>query len=281
MRKLIPMFVILAFLGCKRERAGFAPPEIVDVRSAPPANEIKSVLPPPQRMIIRTANVSVIVGDTAAAVEKLTAAAESAGGYVSDSKIWRDGQLLRATVSLRVPAHKLSATLTAVRALAIRVQSETLNSEEVTQEYIDLESQLRNLEATENELRELMKVVRERSRKASEVLQMHQQMMSIRSEIERTKGRMRYLSQLSAMATLQVELIPDAIAKPIVEPGWQPIVVMKNASRALVEALQALANVAIWFVIYVLPMMLLIGVALLALRRAITVAWKTRRSPSS
>jgi len=277
MRKLVPLLMIIAALACARKESTLvAARSAVDM--APPADaggvqgmtlgaESRAVQAPPLRMIIRTANVSVIVGDTTNSVEKITAAAESVGGYVSGSKIWRDGELLRATISLRIPADKLTSTLSAIRSLAIRVQSESINTDEVTQEYIDLESQLRNLEATETELRELMKVVRERSKKASEVLEMHHQMMSIRADIERIKGRIRYLSQQTALATLQVELIPDAIAQPVVQPGWQPVVVMKDAARSLVDALQGVANVAIWFAIYLLPMLLLIGAG-------VTIAWR-------
>lgn len=274
MRKLVPLLMIVAVLGCtKRERVGAPAANSAVDMTAPAAAERGltssevAVQAPPQRMIIRTANLSLIVGDTPSSVEKITAAAESAGGYVSGSRVWREGGLLRATISLRVPADKLTSTLSAIRSLAIRVQSESINTDEVTQEYIDLESQLRNLEATETELRELMKVMRERSKKASEVLEMHQQMMSIRSEIERIKGRIRYLSQQTALATLQVELIPDAIAQPVVQPGWQPVVVMKSAARSLVDALQGLANVAIWFTIYLLPIVLLIGAG-------VTIAWR-------
>lgn len=260
MRKLIPLLLIVSLFACNRREAK------VGFRAGAPS-DTRAVQPPPQRMIIRTANVSVIVGDTARSVERITAAAESAGGYVSDSKIWRDGELLRATISLRIPADKLTATLATVRSLAIRVQSESISSDEVTQEYIDLESQLRNLEATETELRELMKVMRERSKKASEVLELHQQMMNIRAQIEHTRGRMRYLSQMTALATVNVDLIPDAIAQPVVQPGWQPVVVMKDAARALVDVLQGVASVAIWFLIYLLPMLLLIAAG-------VTIAWR-------
>lgn len=272
MRKLVPLLMIIAVLACTKERSttSVARSEVEMTAPAPPADRRArevAVQAAPLRMIIRTANVSVIVRETTNSVEKITAAAESVGGYVSDSKIWRDGELLRATISLRVPADKLTSTLAVIRSLAIRVQSESISTDEVTQEYIDLESQLRNLEATETELRELMKVMRERSKKASEVLQMHQQMMSIRSDIERIKGRMRYLSQQTALAQLGVELIPDAIAQPVVQPGWQPLVVMKSAARSLVDALQGVANVLIWFAIYLLPILLLIGAG-------VTIAWK-------
>ncbi len=222
--------MVLAVVGCKGE----ATRDLARRPAAEPA-----AAPQVTRMIIRTANVSIIVADTAASLEKITRAAESAGGYVSDSRVWRERELLRGTLSLRVPAAQLSSTLAAIRQLAIRVQSESISGEEVTREYVDLE-------ATETELRELMRVMRE----------------------------------MTALATLQVELVPDAIAKPVVEPGWQPLVVAKDAGRALVKAMQGVTNVAIWLLIYIVPIVLMIVVVALLVRRAITLAWKTRDSSS-
>jgi hypothetical protein len=286
MRRIIPVLLILA--ACSRaetksdgSRVQSAPligvaQDMSAAKSAPERQEQRQ-----DRMIIRTANVSMIVANTSQAVEKVSAVAENAGGYVSDSRVWHQGDLLRGTLSIRVPAANLAATLAAIRRLAIRVESESLSSQEVTQEYVDLDSQLRNLRATETELLQLMRVMRERSRRASEVLEMHQQIMSIRGQIEQIEGRLRYLQQMTAMATMHVDLIPDAIAKPVIEPGWQPLVVVKDAGRALVRALQSTVNVAIWIVLYVLPIVLLIGVVLLALHRGITLVWRTRRSPIS
>ena len=220
------------------------------------------------RMIIRSANISMIVSDTSSAIEKITRTAEGAGGYVSDSRVWREGELLRGTMTLRVPATHLTSTLAAIRKEGVRVQSESISSQEVTQEYVDLDAQLRNLEATEQELRNLMTLVRERARKASEVLEMHQQLQSIRGQIEHTKGRMRYLSEMSAFASVALDLIPDAIAQPVVQPGWQPLVVAKDAGRALVSLLQSIANVMIWLGIYLLPLVALLLMIALAARRA-------------
>ncbi len=213
-------------------------------------------------MIIRTANVKILVDDTAKTVDAVTQAVESAGGYVSGSHIWRDGELLRATLTLRMPSDKLTSTLAAIRGLAKRVENETISSEDASQEYVDLESQLRNLEATEIELRELMTTIRKNAKKAQEVLEMHQQLNAIRSQIEQIKGRMRYISQVAAMSTVTLEVAPDLIQQPVVEPGWQPVVIVKDASRALVGVLQSIATTAIWFVIYVLP---ILGMLLLAL----------------
>ncbi|HEX8155385.1 MAG TPA: DUF4349 domain-containing protein [Thermoanaerobaculia bacterium] len=255
------LLVLLLLTSCKRaeesvlaSKTTSAAADVAPVRRV--ANSGMAALAAaeqPQRMIVRSANLSLVVGDTRKAIDAITASAERNGGYVNDSKVWREGELLRATLTLRVPSAKLNATLGELRGVARRVQSESMSSQEVTEEYVDLGSRLRNLEAAEIELRALMTTVRERAKRAADVLEMHQQLTEIRSQIEQVKGRMRYLEQTSAMSAVSVDLVPDAIAAPVVEPGWQPLVVAKDALRSLVNAAQGLANIAIWLVLYVLP----------------------------
>ncbi len=197
-------------------------------------------------------------------------------------RVGREAELLRATLSLRVPAARLTSTLAAVRKLAIRVQSETVSSEEVTQEYVDLTSQVRNLEATEVELRELMTEIRQRARKAQDVLEISEQLRSVRGEIEKARGRMQYLNQMTAYSTINLELIPDAAAKPIVEPGWQPLVVAKDAGRSLLNVLKSLADAAIWFAIYVIPLLAIMATVLFVLWRVIRLlVSRSRKEPAS
>src|ERR1043165_2542028 len=272
--KLFALLALLA-LSCKAERA-VSPPPSASARAPAATRAAAPQAPSLPHLIIRTADVSLIVGDTTASVEKLAALAAANGGYIADSKLWRDGEQTRATLTIRVPAQKLDAALAAIRRVATRVESETVSGDDVTQEYVDLESQVRNLEAAEVEMRALMTTVRERTKKAQDILDVYQQLTQLRGQIETAKGRMRYLSQMSAMSTIKLTLIPDAIAKPVVEPGWQPVAVMKDASRALLKTLQAASDVAIWGVIYVGPFL---GVAFLVWRVARKLR-KCRNAPS-
>jgi hypothetical protein len=130
----------------------------------------------------------------------------------------------------------------------------------VTEEYTDLDARLRNLEATETELLELLTEVRERTSKAEDVLAVHRELTSIRSQIEQLKGRMQYLEKMTAMATINVELIPDVLAKPIVVAGWRPTGTAANALRTLVKTLQFIVDAAIWIIIYVLPTLVVIAI---------------------
>jgi Domain of unknown function (DUF4349) len=206
------------------------------------------------RVVIRNAQIAIVVGDAAAAAERLTALAGSAGGYVAEARQWRESEQLRATLTLRIPAQRLDETLAAARKLAVRVQSENVSSDDVTQEYVDLDAQVRNLEAAETEMRQLMTTVRQRMQKAQDILEVYQRLTELRGQIEQAKGRMRYLSQMAALATVKVDLIPDAIAKPVVTPGWQPAAIARDATRSLVRTLQAIVAVIIWCAIYLLPL---------------------------
>lgn len=294
MKKLILMLVLVTACNRSESVAGVssaAPPRQQGDTSAyavaepPPARDAQGVAggvsaltteaaaPAMPRMIVRTADVRIIVADTSKTVDAVTKSVEGAGGYVSGSNIWREGELLRAKLTLRVPADKLTSTLASIRAQAKRVETETIASEDVSQEFVDLDSQVRNLEATETELLELLKVARVNSKKATDVLEVHEQLTLIRGQIEQARGRMRYLSQVTSMSAVALDIVPDAIAQPIVKKGWQPFVVVKDASRALVELLQNVATVAIWFVIYVVP---ILGMLLLLIYAMVRAARKSR-----
>lgn len=254
-QKLISLSILLIVFACKNEEVASAPASVVNARADV---QQQPQQPKADRMIVRTADVKIIVGDTATTLQKITAAAEEAGGYVSDSRLWREGELLNATLTVRVPANKLTATLAQIRGVAKRVDSENVASSDVSQEYVDLGSRVRNLEAAETELRALMTAVRERSNKASEVLEIHNQLTAIRGQIEEARGRMRYLEAVAAYSSIHLTMVPDAIAKPIVQPGWQPAVILGDASRALVVALQGIATFLIWVVVYILPIVVML-----------------------
>nr|NIO00021.1 DUF4349 domain-containing protein [Anaerolineae bacterium]NIQ82787.1 DUF4349 domain-containing protein [Anaerolineae bacterium] len=78
--------------------------------------------------------------------------------------------------------------------------------------------------------------------------------------------RMQYLENVSALATLTINLTPEEEVEPVVEPGWEPLRQARDALRSLVTALQGLVEVLIWVAFFFLPL-----VALLAL--PFVLAW--------
>lgn len=275
MRRCLVVFALLVVVACKKDapyagtRSVSLPVVAKDQTASSRVDLAQTPAPTPApelRMIIRTANVSLVVRDAVDVLGKATALVESMGGYVSDQRQWKDREQVRASLTLRVPAAQLNAVLAALRQLSIRVESENISGQDVSQEFSDLGAQLKNLQATETELRELLHTVRQRTQKASEILEVFTEMSRVRGDIERIQGRIQYLSQVTAMSAITVELIPDVIAAPVVEPGWQPVATLRAAARALVNTLKVLADVAIWIVLYVLPIAVVFMLFVLAIR---------------
>jgi hypothetical protein len=286
-RKIYPVVSVLILLvillstvvGCAtiggvaslpREEA-LPPQEAKEAQPIPAGYELES---DQERMIIRTADLSLVVKDVEGSLGEIKAIVKELKGYVADSNTWHQAEQLRANLTLRVPAESLDEALERIKAVALKVNNERISGQDVTEEYTDLEAQLRNLEATENELRELLKTVRERTGKAEEILAVHQRLTEIRGQIERIKGRMQYLERSSALATITLDLVPDALSRPVVEAGWQPQGTLRSATRALVKALQFIVDAFIWIVIFVLPVL----VVLLAVPVfVIWLLWRWRR----
>lgn len=235
-------------------------------------------LPPAtERMIIQTASLGLVVKDTSEALDKIKDLAERLGGYVASSNAYEDGQWMRAYLTLRVPASRLPDAMDEIKALAVKVQRETLSGEDVTEEYSDVSAQLRNLEATENELLALLTEVREKPNSTAEdILDVHRRVTEIRGEIERVKGRMLYLEQMTALATINVDLTPDPLAQPVVEAGWAPLRTLSEASRSLLRTLKRLVDVLIWIIVVVLPILLVIAIPIALL--ILLIRWLVRRA---
>lgn len=251
---------------------GALPPEGIDPMAA---GEPFSAVPRPQaqRMIIRTANLAVVVEDTETALAQVRDIATDFDGYLANTDLWRSDDQLRGQVTIRVPAESFDAAMDQIKAIAIKVERENVSGQDVTEEYTDLSARLRNLEATEKELLVLLTEVREKTRKAEDVLAVHRELTNIRGQIEQIKGRMQYLERMTALATINVELIPQEEEAPIIEEGWQPLRTLRSAFRSLIDAGQFLVDAIIWLVIFIVPVLLVLIAPLLILY----LVWRRRR----
>jgi len=201
------------------------------------------------------------------------------GGYVVTSNLYQrtlssGAQAPQAEISVRVPVERLKEALEQIKAGAITVESENISGQDVTQDYTDLQSQLRNLEAAEAQLTEIM----EEATKTEDVLAVYNELVYKREQIEIIKGRMQYFEQAAALSMIAVSITADEAAQPIQIGGWQPAGVAKEAIETLIKTLQFLANVGIWFVLCILPVGLLIGLPLYFVARAVIRARKRRKA---
>ncbi len=157
---------------------------------------------PSERMVIRSAYLALVVEDVGASLVQITSLADAFGGFVVNSDIREDKNRLYASVSFRVDSTRFNEALQALRTLAVDIRSESTSGDDVTEEYVDLNAKLRNLEASEAQLLELMKQAGD----VKEILEVQRELTDTRGEIEQIKGRMQYLEQSSALAFINVSL---------------------------------------------------------------------------
>lgn len=239
--------------------------------------------PQDSRVIIYTGNISLVVNDTREAMTAITNLATEQQGYVSASNVYQAGDVPRGTITIRVPAESYLDTLEKLRALAVRVEAENSGTEDVSEEFTDLQARKANLEVTEKALQQLLEE-RQRVGSTSDILEVYRELTSVRGQIEEIEGRLRYLANKAALSTITIELIPDVLSQPVSVAGWEPQGVAKEALQTLVVALQGLANLTIWLAILVLPLLIifLIPVALIIwLIRAWWKRYKVRKGSLS
>lgn len=225
------------------------------------------------RKMIYTADIGIQVKDPAVAMQQVEDLATGAGGYTAQSQLYQySGDLMRGMVVVRVPAESYGDTLARIRALGSRVLNENSNANDVTAEYTDLEAQLRNLEAAERELQAMLTEVRQKpNAKPADILEVYNALTQKRGEIEQVKGRLNYLANQVGFSTISVDLVPDQVSAPVIDEGWQPLVTVKNAFRALIGIAQGLIDLLINLVIVVLPVLLLVALPI------VLVIWLIRR----
>ncbi|MSP13004.1 MAG: DUF4349 domain-containing protein [Chloroflexi bacterium] len=236
------------------------------------ANQVQFGLPAvTDRKIISTVDLNLVVADTQATFDAVSKLAGEAGGFIANSQLRRNNDALYANMTIRIPADGLSRALENLKKLAVRVDSEAMRGEDVTQEYVDLNARLTNLEATEVELRQLLTEVRQRTQKAEDVLAVYRELTNVRGDIEQIKGRMQMLDQLTSLATINLQLIPDVAGKTLPQQSWRPLVIARTALLDLAQALQFLGSFAIRLLLFYIPILIIMVIPLviivLAVRR--------------
>jgi hypothetical protein len=213
--------------------------------------------------IVRTAELQLLADDPDRAFEAITAAVQRAGGFVASAHVGRaevDDDRPFITMTVRVPVARMMTVVAEIESQVEEVQSKVIGSRDVTAEFTDLESRLRNLEALEVQLLDLLAEVRELpGSDASDLLAVFERIRSVREEIELLRGRQQVLVDQVELATVQVTLAPTTVAAPVVD-DWAPAAAARDALRSLVDALQWLSTGLIWLGLFALPIGLVLAV---------------------
>jgi hypothetical protein len=213
--------------------------------AASQGDQAQQNLPSLDRMIIRTVTMTLAVGNVQETFRQVELIAAEQRGYLAGSQIRQDGDRLTATMTLRIPADPATyqATLERLRGLAERVVDEQAQAQDVTEEYVDIESRLRNLRATEESLLALLG----RAQRIEDIINIQRELTNVRGQIEQIQGRKQALERRADMATINLTIRE---AGAFSRPGWNPGSTLEEAIRALGAALRGLVTFAIWLLVF-------------------------------
>lgn len=212
---------------------------------------------PSERLVIKSGTLSLLVKAVRESVDQMQKLAADLEGFVVDSQITvvdEKKENLRATVTIRVPSEKFDEALKTLKDSALKVTSERTSGQDVTEEYTDLQSRLRNLEATEAQLLKIM----ERAGEIKDVLSVQQELTRVREQVEKTKGRIKFLEESAAMSRITAHFATEEEELPIVEEGWRPLATAKAALRTLVSFGQAVADKLIFALVFFSPVIVIV-----------------------
>ena len=163
------------------------------------ADSTRAQLVTQRRIIIREVDMSLVVDEIQAAIDDIADIADDADGWVVDSGRW---SLHSGSISIRVPADVLDDTVENLRRMAIKVEAENTSSRDVTDEYVDLGSRLKNQQATQEALLGLL----DRTASVEAALEVQKELSRVQEEVERLSGRIKFLEESAAFSIIRVNL---------------------------------------------------------------------------
>jgi len=209
-------------------------------RGAQEGDATKSLSLPSGPMIARTVALSIVVKDFDAGRASLDAILARHNGYAANLSVSTPlGAARVIQASLRIPAHQLAAALSELKSLG-RVETETQSGEEVTQQHADLVARLKNSRETEQRLQD---VLRTRTGKVKDVLEVEEEIARVRGEIEQMEGEQKTLEHRVEFATIDLKLAEEYKAQ-LNTPAPSVLMQLRNATvngfRNAFESLLAL-----------------------------------------
>ncbi|WP_286166117.1 DUF4349 domain-containing protein [Peribacillus frigoritolerans] len=190
--------------GGQADKAEISSPENKAVPSAPE-----------NRKVIYTADLSIRVKNFNEAVSSFQSTIASLGGYVIESNTYTndDDMPKEGSLTVKVPQDKFQSFLKTVEKGSVKVNQQTVTGQDVTEEYVDLESRLKAKNAVEERLLSFMKD----AQKTEDLLKISSDLSAVQEEMEQITGRINYLKNQTSFATITMQISEDKVTVPGLE----------------------------------------------------------------
>lgn len=214
------------------------------------------------KRIQRNANLNIEVKSINESIDKLNNIISSFGGeIISSNKGGFDYGQPYANIRLRVSSENLDSVLFEFKKLSSKVISENIYTNDVSEEFIDIEARLKIMKSTENRFNDLLS----KSEKIEEIIQVEKELMRIRGDIESLEGRLNYLTKTTDTSEINLNLNEQI---PITGESWKINEEFKEAFKNLLGFAKSLTNFVINVIVFI-PVILVAGILVFLLRKYI------------
>src|SRR6266852_62742 len=190
----------------------------------------------PDRKLVRTASLGLIVKTPAQTAEQIIQLAQGAGGFLVTSNVNGGADATSTALTIRVPAAKFDEVRTQIRKLGLRVENESIEAQDVTKQYVDQEARLHNLRAEEQQYLGILR----KAANVKDTLEVSDKLNEVRGAIEERQAEFEALAKQVETVAINVSLRAEADAQ-VFGSNWRPLYQLKIAAR---EGLGGLADYA-------------------------------------
>lgn len=215
------------------------------------------------RIVIKNSSLSLQVKDVSQTITAIETTARELGGYLVNSNLSRPDTAASGSISIRVPEEKRTEALDRFKKMSVKVVSESIYGNDVTDQYVDLDAQMELLNKTKEKYQSIL----DKATRVEDLLNVQQQLTSLQQQIDSIKGQQKYLDQSAKLTLVTIYLSTDDLALPYAPSNeWRPAVVFKEAVRSLISSIRGVGNLLIWGIVY-LPILLPIGLVVWYLQK--------------
>ncbi len=205
-----------------------------------------------EKKVIKSGDLTLKIADADKAVSQITEIAKANGGDIFSTNLYEGANNEKSgTITVKVPVANFEKAFSEIKKVASLVIRESISGQDVTEQYTDLQSRLKNKQAEEQAFASIL----QRSGEIDDVLKVTKELARVRGEIEVLQGRIKLLESQTDMSTITAQIFEDQ--NITISDRWRPFQIIKETVNSLLKDVQEFVNFVIVLVIRVVPVIVL------------------------
>lgn len=223
------------------------------------------------RKVIYNASLQMEVKNLPDVQDKIRDLSSQMGGYIVDQRLYEDTkERQEGYLTVRVPQAQFQIFLSKVKLLGIKVENQSVSGQDVTEEYVDLQSRLKSKKLTEKRLTQFMNEAKD----TKTLLEISNELSKVQEEIETLEGKIKYLDNQVDFSTVTINLAENKVVVPGLENNQ--LNTWEKTKKQFMKSINFLVSFLSWLIVFMignLPVIVLLGL----IGFIVFLIWKYRR----